>query len=142
MRRWWSPSIGCRSVLGPSADPLPVALHGALGGSTTVETKFAGKTGQKVIVEVEAQRLGSKLRPIVHLYSPKRLQLAWAWTTSALHGDARLEATLAEDGMYTVAIHDAEYAGGAPGFYRLRVGQWSSADLVFPPVVARAGPAR
>src|SRR6202035_3150485 len=104
-------------LLTVAADPLPVALHGALTGSTTVETKFAGKAGQKVLVEVEAQRLGSKLRPIVHLYSPKRLQLAWAWTTPALHGDARLEATLAEDGMYAVAVHDAEYAGGAPGFY-------------------------
>jgi hypothetical protein len=124
-------------VMAPAADPLPVALHGTLAGSATAETKFAGKAGQKVTIEVEAQRMGSKLRPIVHLYSSKRLQLAWAWTTPSLHGDARLDATLPEDGTYTVAVHDTEYAAGAPGFYRLRIGQWSSADLVFPPVVAR-----
>jgi hypothetical protein len=123
------------------ADPLPVALpvalHGTVGGSTIVETKFAGKAGQRILVEVEAQRLGSKLRPIVHLYSPKRTQIAWAWTTPALHGDARLEATLSEDGTYAVTVHDAEYAGAAPGFFRLRLGQWASADMVFPPVVAK-----
>jgi hypothetical protein len=124
-------------VLAASVDVLPVALHAALAGSTTVETKFVGKAGQKVLVEVEAQRLGSKLRPIVHLFNPKRLQLAWAWTTPSLHGDARLEATLPDDGTYTVTVHDAEYAGGTPGFFRLRIGQWSAADLVFPPVVAK-----
>jgi hypothetical protein len=124
-------------TLAPAVDALPAALHGALTGSTTIETKFMSKAGQKLLVEVEALRLGSKLRPIVHLYSPKRLQLAWAWTTPALHGDARLEATLPEEGMYTAAVHDAEYAGAAPGFFRLRLGQWSAADLVFPPVVAK-----
>ena len=123
--------------LGPSADVLPIALHGSVTGSTVVETKFAGKAGQKVLVEVEAQRMGSKLRPIVHLYSPKRLQVAWAWTTPVLHGDARLEATLSEDGSYTVAIHDSEYAGATPGFFRLRIGLWGSADLVFPSTVAK-----
>jgi hypothetical protein len=121
----------------PMVDVLPVALHGTLGGSTTVEAKFTGKAGQQVIVEAEAQRLGSKLRPIVHLVGPRHLQVAWAWTTPSLHGDARLEASLPEDGVYTVSLHDAEYAAPAPGFYRLRIGQWSSADSVFPPAVAR-----
>ncbi len=121
--------------LAASVDQLPVALHGVVNGSTVVETRFPGKAGQKVLVEVEAQRLGSKLRPIVHLYNRRRLQLAWSWTTPALAGDTRLEATLPEDGPYTIAIHDVEYAAAAPGFFRLRVGQWSFVDQVFPPVI-------
>src|SRR5436190_1118309 len=36
-------------------EQLPVALHGAVGGSSVVETKFTGKAGQAVTVEVEAQ---------------------------------------------------------------------------------------
>ncbi len=124
-----------------ASEVLPVALHGTVTGSTTIETHFAGKAGQSILIEVEAQRLGSKLRPIVHLYSPKRMQLAWAWTTPSLHGDARLKATLPTDGTYTVAVHDAEYAGAVPGFFRLRIGQWSSVDAVFPPAVC-AGEAR
>jgi hypothetical protein len=118
----------------PDAGALPAALHGAVGGSQVLETTFAGTAGQKVIVEVEAQRLGSKLRPVVHLYTAKRLQLAWAWGVPDLLGDARLEATLPEAGTYTVTLHDAEYAAGAPGFFRLKLGQWQTADLVFPPV--------
>jgi len=119
---------------------LPVALHGVVSGGATVETRFPGKAGEKVLIEIEAQRLGSKLRPVVHLIGPKRLQLAWAWPTPALTGDARLEATLPDDGTYTLSIHDLEYAAPAPGFFRLRVGQWAFVDQVFPPAVEKGRP--
>ena len=62
--------------LAAKVDRLPVALHGSVTGSTVVSTRFAGKAGQKVLVEVEAQRLGSRLRPIVHLYDSRRKQIA------------------------------------------------------------------
>jgi hypothetical protein len=123
-----------------AVEALPIALHGVVNGAATTETRFVGKAGQKVLVEVEAQRLGSKLRPVVHLSGPKHLQIAWAWPTPALSGDARLEATLSDDGPYTVTLHDAEYAAAAPAFFRLRIGQWSYVDQVFPPVVAPGPP--
>jgi hypothetical protein len=116
---------------------LPVALHGPSVGVAGVETKFTGKSGQKVLIEVEAQRLGSKLRPVIHLYNSKRLQLAWTWGKPALDGDARLEATLPADGEYTIAVHDAEYAAPGASFFRLKAGQWSFVDGVFPPVIGK-----
>lgn len=123
-----------------STGQLPIALHGTVSGAATAETQFKGKAGQKVMIEIEAQRLGSKLRPVVHLYNAKRLQLAWSWATPTLHGDTRLEATLPEDGTYTATVHDTEYAAAAPGFFRLRIGHWSFVDRVFPPVVAKGKP--
>ncbi len=119
------------------AGSLPAALHGAAVGAAGVETKFAGKSGQRVAVEVEAQRLGSKLRPVIHIYNSKRLQVAWTWAKPALDGDARLEATLPADGEYTVAVHDTEYAAPGPSFFRLKIGQWSYVDAVFPPVIGK-----
>jgi hypothetical protein len=119
---------------GPKIEKLPAAVHGTVTGSTVAETTFAGKANEKITVEVEAQRIGSKLRPVIHLYTAKKLQLAWAWGTPALDGDARLEATLPADGTYTISIHDAEYAGQSPGFFRLKVGQYDYVDQVFPPV--------
>jgi hypothetical protein len=121
--------------LGAEVAALPVALHGPAVGSSAVEAKFSGKAGQKVLIEVEAQRLGSKLRPVIHLYNGKRLQLAWAWGKPVLDGDARLEATLPADGEYTVAVHDTEYGPPGVSFFRLKIGQWSFVDGVFPPVV-------
>jgi hypothetical protein len=117
------------------AGALPVALHGTVSGSAVAETTFAGKAGQLVLVEVEALRLGSKLRPVVHLYGPKKLQLAWAWPGTAPLGDARLEAKLPETGTYTVTVHDEQYAAAAPAFFRLKLGEWAAVDQVFPPVI-------
>src|SRR5262249_59890206 len=97
-------------LVAAAPEQLPVALHGTVGGSAIVETTFLGKAGQKVMVEVESHRLGSKLRPVVHVYDPKRLQVAWTWSTPALLGDARLEAALPVEGTYTVAVHDAHDA--------------------------------
>jgi hypothetical protein len=123
-------------TLPTAIESLPVALHATLGGSTVLETSFAGKAGQTVFVEIEAQRLGGKLRPVLHLYDAKRRQLAWAWTTPALSGDARLEAVLPADGQYVVTMHELEYAAPQPGFFRLKIGQWSSVESVFPSRVA------
>ncbi len=126
-----------QKALTPSVEKVPVALHGTVAGSAIVETTFPGKAGEKVTIEVEAQRLGNKLRPVVHLYGPKRLQVAWAWGMPSLQGDARLETTLAEDGPYRIALHDAEYQAAANSFFRMRVGQWSYVDQVFPPAVGK-----
>jgi hypothetical protein len=123
-------------ALTPRIERLPVALHGTITGSAVVETTFVGKAGQKVTIEVESQRLGSKLRPVIHLHGPKRLQLDWAWSTPSLQGDARLDTTLPEDGDYRITLHDGEYQASA-AFFRLRVGAWSYVDQVFPPVVAK-----
>ena len=123
-----------QSPLGPSINQVPAAITGAVSGSSITETTFAGRAGQKVLIEVESQRLGGKLRPIVHLYGPKRIQVAWSWPMQTLLGDTRLETTLPVDGTYTISIHDAEYATPSPGYFRLKVGNWSFVDQVFPPV--------
>ncbi len=116
--------------------PLPIALHGTISGSQILETKFQGTKGQQLMVEVEAQKLGSKLQPVLHLYNSKKLQIAWSWPVPHLFGDTRLETTLPEDDTYTIALHDLEYAAGAPGLFRMKVGRWEFFDQVIPTVVA------
>ncbi len=126
-----------QQLLAEPIKELPIAMHGTVAGATVVETKFQGKAKQLIMVEVESQRLGGKLRPIAHLYSPKKLQLAWAWGTPAFQGDCRLEAILPDDGEYTVSVHDSEYAAPAQSFFRLRIGAWQQVYQLFPSFVAR-----
>jgi hypothetical protein len=126
-----------QSATSATVDQLPAALHGVVGGSQVVETKFTGKAGQALTVEVEAQRIDSKLRPVLHLYNAKRRQLDWSWPTPALQGDTRLEATLPADGEYTIALHDMEYGPPGPGYYRLKGGQFAFVDQVFPTVITK-----
>src|SRR5947209_20254329 len=111
---------------------LPAALHGALGEGQTLQTAFAGKKGQKLVVDIEARRLGAAFEPVIELYDPRRVQVAWSQGLTSLGGDARLEATLPTDGQYSIELHDLEYKGGYPNQFRLKVGALAYADMVFP----------
>src|SRR5262249_53263832 len=114
--------------LGPQVAALPACLHGSLSGSGTLSTTFAGKKGQRVVIEVEARRPGSAVEPVVKLFDGRRTQLAWAQGAVALSGDARLAAVLPADGTYTVELHDAQYKAGTPNAFLLRVGDFPHAD--------------
>jgi hypothetical protein len=121
----------------PKITALPVSLHGTLNGSGSLSTSFVGKASQKILCEVEAQRLGGKLRPVLHLAHEDGRQIGWSSPDSSLGGDTRLSATLPADGAYTITVHDAQYAAGAPGNFRLKLGNWQYVDAVFPPAVRR-----
>jgi hypothetical protein len=116
---------------------LPTSSHGSVPGSGVSKTSFTGKAGGDVLIEVESKRLGSKLRPVVHLYDAQRVQIAWALPSRTLGGDCRIATKLPRDGQYTIEIHDLQYAPPGVSFFRLKVGQWQFADLAFPPAVTR-----
>ncbi len=116
---------------------LPASLHGSVPGSGVSKTTFTGKAGEDVLIEVEAKRLGSKLRPVVHLFDAQRVQVAWAMPSRTLAGDCRIATKLPREGQYTIEIHDLQYAPPGVSFFRLKVGQWQFADLAFPPAVTR-----
>jgi hypothetical protein len=126
-----------QSPISETIAALPVSLHGSVPGSGVSKTSFTGKTGDDVLIEVEAKRLGSKLRPVVHLFDAQRTQVAWAMPSRTLSGDCRLSTKLPHDGQYTVEVHDLQYAPPGVSYFRLKIGQWQFADLAFPPAVTR-----
>ncbi len=147
---WWlvtDAGVSARDVLTVDAlspqifaakvDALPAALHGTIAGGAVRETIFVGKAGQDIICEVEAQRLGGGLRPVLHLYGPTGALLKWSLPTPALRGDTRLELRLPVDGNYTVHLRDLQFAAPAPNHFRLKIGQWQYADIAFPPAIRR-----
>ena len=122
-------------------DALPVALHGTVASSTKLRTTFVGKKDQDILIEVEAKRLGGKLRPVLHLYDEAGTHIAWSMPSPALRGDTRLQIKLPAAGKYTIELHDLQYAALAPNHFRLKVGMWQFADQVFPVAVERGKPA-
>ncbi len=126
-----------QAALTPELAAVNVAVHGSVPGSGVSKTTFAGKAGEEVILEVESRRLGSKLRPVIHLYDSRRVQVGWASASPMLAGDARIMVKLPKDDRYTVEVHDANYAPPGPSFFRLKIGQWQFADLAFPPAIPR-----
>lgn len=111
---------------------LPVALHGNLTGPQILLTKFHGTKGQRIVVDVEARRLGASLQPIVRIQDAAGRQVAWSPARISIAGDARAEVTLPADGEYRVELHDLLFRGAAPGFFRLKIGELHFADLAFP----------
>lgn len=123
-------------------DSLPVALHGTISGSQVREVTFPGKAGQELICEIEAQRLDGKLRPVIKLHGPGNTLLKWTQPLLALRGDTRLELKLPADGEYRLQLHDLQFAApGNSNYFRLKLGQWSYADLAFPATVQRGASA-
>jgi hypothetical protein len=117
---------------GTHIDQLPAALTGNLAYGTTLHTSFTGKKGQRLVVDLEARRLGAAFDPVVELYDARRVQLAYSQGHTTLQGDARLEAVLPAAGPYLVEVHDLLYQGGNPDYFRLKIGTLAFADLLYP----------
>lgn len=120
-------------------DSLPVALHGTVGGEQRLRVDFAGKKGESLAVDVESQRLGGGLRPVIRVYDAAGAQLAWSPPRVDLAQDARLETKLPADGRYTVEVHDVLFRAAAPGFLRLKIGAFQFGSMVFPSGVSLGG---
>ncbi|MGD9723880.1 MAG: hypothetical protein AB7O59_20960 [Pirellulales bacterium] len=116
----------------PQLTTTNVALSGNLEGSAVLTTTFTGKQGQRVVVDVESRRLGANLNPVIRVFDARHVQLAWSQGQPALVGDARTSVTLPADGTYTIELHDALFRGAAPGHFRMKVGELTYADMVFP----------
>ena len=112
-----------QQAFGENISALPMAVNGQLAGGTILKTEFAGKQGMKIVVDVEARRLGSMMRPVIRLINSRGTQLAWSPPQPSLQGDARCETELPADGSYTIQLHDLLYKGPQPGYFRLKVGE-------------------
>ena len=154
LENWWlvtDSGVSARSVLATDALPqkafaekvasLPVALHGTIAASQVREITFPGKAGQEIICEIEAQRIESKLRPVLKLYGPGNALVKWSLPMTALRGDTRIEAKLPADGEYRLTLNDLQFAAATPAHFRLKIGQWSYADLAFPSTIQRGASA-
>jgi hypothetical protein len=116
----------------PTVTELPVAMHGAVGGAQVLQIKLTCKKDQRLVLDVEAQRLGAGLKPIVRLYDPRGTQIAWSPPRTAIGGDARVDAVLPADAEYTIELHDQLYRPAGPGFFRLKIGDLHYADFAVP----------
>lgn len=111
---------------------LPVALTGKLVGAQFAKTSFSAKQDQIVILECEANRFGSKLRPVIRVYDSRGKQVAFSQPMRSLSGDARCKLIAPEDGEYFVEIHDFSFRGASPGFFQLKIGEFDFADICLP----------
>ena len=120
----------------PQLNSLPIALHGNVGAVKVLTTKFTGVKGMPIVIDCEAQRIGSMLKPIVRLYDSRGKQLVWSPPLRNLGGDARCEVVLPANGEYTIELHEQLYRNVTPSFFRLKIGALKFADLTLPLAVS------
>ncbi len=110
---------------------LPVAVSGVIGGGTESDYfRFKAKAGEKLIFDVQANRVGSPLDPTLVLLDASGKELA---RSEDAHGlDPFLEFTPAADGEVTVRLHDLRFQSGGDYRYRLVAGVVPYLDFLFP----------
>ena len=121
-----------QSRIADTVESLPIAMTGSVTGQQIHSVNIKLDAGQTVSVEVEGRRLGSKLRPSLRAYDPTGRQIRWSKPTRLLQGDARLQFSALSSGTYRVELHDQLYKGPAPGFFRLKIGEFPKRQLAYP----------
>jgi len=112
--------------------PTPSVVEGQAAGADVDYFKFAGKKGQTIVLDAQCARIGSGVDPTIRLTTASRRFVGSADDSQGLLTDARLVATLPEDGDYVVELSDSRYQGGGRPVYRLLVGSVPVADEVYP----------
>jgi len=118
-----------------NAEPLPsgpITVNGTLRGPERDVFRVSGKAGERRIFEVEARRAGSAIDPVIRVLDGTGKQLAVSEDTPGLGLDARLDFTFPREGFFYVEVHDARFSRQAQNHYRLKIGQYSYAESVFP----------
>jgi hypothetical protein len=128
-------------LVGDSAEDrpasLPAAFSGLIAGAGQSHVYFRGHAGDRLVAEVEARRIGSRLDPVLELKNASGSTIAIEWGKAFLRGDARAELSLPADGVYVVELHDLAYNAPADSPFRLLLGDFRSVDAYYPPVMPR-----
>ena len=110
----------------------PTTVEGTLSGSDVDFFRFSGKKGERIVIDAVCERLGSTVDPAIRLTTLGRSFVASADDSPGVGIDARLTATLPEDGEYVIECSDTKYQGGGKPYYRLLVGALPAAEEIFP----------
>ena len=111
---------------------LPATVNGTLSGPDRDFFRFEGRKGQRLVVEVEARRVGSALDPVIRLLTAEKKQIATSNDAHGLGVDCRLDISLPDSGRYYLMVHDARFSQQEQNFYRLKIGDFAYAAGLFP----------
>ena len=120
------------SATGPALVTLPATLIGNIPSpGDKDEYKFTAKSGDEVVFQVQASRLGSSLKSMLLLRNSSG-QIVAESGNNATTPDAVLHCKLTRDGEYSLSITDRDHEGGKNYFYRLDAGPLPYITSFFP----------
>lgn len=116
------------------AQPIttPTVVSGTLSEADRDLYRIPLRSGQRIVFEVEARRLGSAIDPVLSLRSRDGTVIARSDDSRGIGSDARLDFVAPEDGDYLVEVHDARFSKQRRNFYRLVAGPLEYAEAMYP----------
>ena len=119
----------------------PCVLLGTLEATDRDHFRLRAGAGERLVIEVEARRLGSAVDPTLRLLRSNGQEIALSDDEPGLGVDCRIDHTFDAAGEYVVEVHDSLYAKRSPSFYRLRLAPAASYPGGIFPLGGRAGSA-
>jgi len=111
---------------------LPVTVQGRLTAADRDYYSFHASKGQRLVFEVDAERSGSAVDPLIEVFDGAGQRLARNGDAPGLGRDARAAVEFAADGNYFVAVNDQRFSEQKADFYRLTIADYNYANGVFP----------
>ncbi|MGE3820492.1 MAG: PPC domain-containing protein, partial [Isosphaeraceae bacterium] len=104
-------------------------VNGEIGPADLDHFVFEGKRGQRLRLDLEAERIDSRLDATLRVLDDQGREIAES--RDALGADPSLDLTLPDDGRYVVKVHDVLYRGSNEYPYRLTLtdGPWIEAAV-------------
>ena len=111
---------------------IPCGVSGVLPANDIDCYSFAAKSGQQLVFDLEAHRLGSAIRGVLVIADASGRELRRAWLPNSTSQDVRLVHRFEDDGKFYVRVTERLYQGTPNRTCYLRVGELSCAKSMFP----------
>lgn len=124
-----------------NAQPIetPVIVNGTLYGPDRDYFSFQAGKGERLVIEVEARRIGSAVDPLIEVLDAAGRRLTWNDDAPGIGIDARVDVSFPEQGTYFVALRDSKFSEQEQDYYRLKIGKYAYAEGLYPLGWQRSG---
>ena len=127
-----------KSFKQPQPIQIPAAIEGSADELTSHFYKFSAHKNKTLSVDVLANRIGSKLDPLVRLLDSNGKELVFCDDDPAIAPDSRFFYLIPNDADYILELRDAAYEGSKEHRFRLRVKETDTIEI--PPPSTRHYP--
>ena len=119
----------------------PVVVNGTVSPSDRDLYRLRAKKGERLVIEVEARRIGSALDPALRVTDSAGNVIARNEDAPGIGVDSRVDVRFPDGGDYYVEVRDTKFGALVENFYRLKIGDFSYAEGIFPLGARRGEPA-
>lgn len=118
-----------------SENAMPIEINSTVTGAVAARGidwfRFAAKAGQRILIDLTAERIDSRLDGQLVVYDSTGREVDRNRDTYGR--DSFLEVQAVQDGEFLLAVSDILYRGGSDHFYRLSISDGPHVDFVYPP---------